>query len=304
MKYLVLGAGGTGGSIAAFLGRSKMDVSLIARGQHLVNLKQRMVFKNDTKVEVFDNIKAYSAEEYIRKGEKPDVIFLCTKSYSLEQVAPFIQEAAGPKTVVIPILNGIAIGNKVRGLLPDVKVADGCIYIVAEKTGEGRILMKGTLMRVVFGSSDKEIFEILKDVYNDLLKTDITVVLSANIMRDTFRKFALVSAMAACGVYFEIPTGPVQKEGEERKFFLLLAKELAELAEKQGFTYDFDLMEKNMSVMDRMNPTSTSSLQRDLAKGGQSEADSLIAEPIRLGEAYGLPMEAYRKVAAKLTLSI
>ena len=34
MKYLVYGAGGTGGCLAAFLAMSGKDVSLIARGAH------------------------------------------------------------------------------------------------------------------------------------------------------------------------------------------------------------------------------------------------------------------------------
>lgn len=304
MKYLIIGAGGTGGSIAAFLGRSKRDVSLIARGQHLVNLKQQMIFKNDTKVEIFENIKAYSAEEYVERGETPDVVFLCTKSYSVGQVIPLLREVTGPGTIVIPILNGIAVGQKIRQLAPEIKTADGCIYIVAEKYAPGKILMKGNFLRIVFGTGDPQFFEELKPVYEDLLKTDMTVTLSANILRDTFRKFSLVSAMAACGAYFDIPSGPMQREGQEREFFKALARETAKLAEKQGFIYDFDLVEKDLYVLDHTDPNSTTSLQRDIAAGGSTEADELIGEPTRLGKSLGLEMPHYEKVAKKLGLLI
>ena len=35
MKYLVIGAGGTGGSIGAYMTEAGKDVTLIARGAHL-----------------------------------------------------------------------------------------------------------------------------------------------------------------------------------------------------------------------------------------------------------------------------
>lgn len=40
MKYLVFGAGGTGGSLAAFLAQGGKDVSLIARGAHLEAIRK------------------------------------------------------------------------------------------------------------------------------------------------------------------------------------------------------------------------------------------------------------------------
>ena len=40
MKYLIIGAGGTGGSIAASMTEAGLDVSVIARGEHLNAIKK------------------------------------------------------------------------------------------------------------------------------------------------------------------------------------------------------------------------------------------------------------------------
>ena len=40
MKYLVIGAGGTGGSIGAYMTEAGKDVTLIARGEHLKQMQQ------------------------------------------------------------------------------------------------------------------------------------------------------------------------------------------------------------------------------------------------------------------------
>ena len=39
MKYLVIGAGGTGGAIGGFMTKAGKDVTLIARGAHLAALQ-------------------------------------------------------------------------------------------------------------------------------------------------------------------------------------------------------------------------------------------------------------------------
>ena len=40
MKYLVIGAGGTGGSIGAYMTEAGKDVTLIARGEHLKRMEE------------------------------------------------------------------------------------------------------------------------------------------------------------------------------------------------------------------------------------------------------------------------
>ncbi|MDE6636674.1 MAG: ketopantoate reductase family protein, partial [Muribaculaceae bacterium] len=62
LKYLIVGTGGVGGSITAFLTLAGKDVSCIARGEALkVMQKQGMAFHSDIKGE-FPHlpVKAYS----------------------------------------------------------------------------------------------------------------------------------------------------------------------------------------------------------------------------------------------------
>ena len=44
MKYLVIGAGGTGGMIGAFLAKEGKDVTLIARGAHLKAMQENGLY--------------------------------------------------------------------------------------------------------------------------------------------------------------------------------------------------------------------------------------------------------------------
>ncbi len=122
MKYLVIGTGGVGGSIAAFLALSGCDVSCIARGEALESIKKRgLIFHSSLKGEHAIPIKAFSAEEY---NDKADVIFVTVKGYSIDSIAPVISRASSPETVVIPLLNVYGTGPRIAALSPDANVLE------------------------------------------------------------------------------------------------------------------------------------------------------------------------------------
>ena len=62
-KYLIIGTGGVGGSIAGFLALNGEDVTCIARGAHLeVIRKNGLHLKSDLKGEHFLKVKACTSE--------------------------------------------------------------------------------------------------------------------------------------------------------------------------------------------------------------------------------------------------
>lgn len=81
MKYLVIGGGAIGGSIAAYLTKAEKEVTLIARGRQLEEISEYGLFVSKGRNEFNAKINTVSAEEY---DDNPDVIFLCVKGYSLE----------------------------------------------------------------------------------------------------------------------------------------------------------------------------------------------------------------------------
>ncbi len=55
MKYLVIGAGGTGGSIGAYMTEAGKDVTLIARGEHLKRMQEGGLKKKDVLSDTLTN---------------------------------------------------------------------------------------------------------------------------------------------------------------------------------------------------------------------------------------------------------
>ena len=233
MKYLVIGAGGTGGAIGGFLTRAGKDVTLIARGRHLEAMDKAGLRFETVEGDFTVPVRACTMEEYIDENdEQPDVIFVCVKGYSLDEAVPFIRRAAGDHTVVIPILNIYGTGRRLQAQLPELAVTDGCIYISAEIKSPGVILMSGKIFRVVYGFRKdtpdrvKETFgPVLETVARDLKDGEILPILSQQIEKDALQKFSYVSPAAVVGACCDAVAGDMQKEGPERDTFAALIRE-------------------------------------------------------------------------------
>ena len=319
LKYMIIGAGGTGGAVGSHLARAGYDVTFIARGKHLAAMRENglKVLKPEGDF-VIDPVQACTSEEFLDAGSRPDVIFVCLKGYAVDGMIPFIAEASGPDTIVIPILNIFGTGGKMQEKLPGITVTDGCIYVASEISEPGTILMKGDILRVVFGLRRDQkagtagdgaegseglaakVMPVLEKVRDDLCDSGVKGILSDNIERDAMRKFSYVSPQGACGLYYNVPIGAVQKPGEERDCFASLVQEISDLADAMGIGFGEDIVRINLEITEGLAPDMTTSLQRDVARGGASEIDGLIYEVPRLAAKYGVSVPVYEKITAEL----
>lgn len=299
MKYLIAGTGGVGGSIAAFLALAGKDVTCIARGEHLAAIRERgLLLHSDLKGEHTLNVDAFTAEEFQGKA---DVIFVCVKGYSVDSITELIKRAAHENTVVIPILNVYGTGPRIQRLVPGVTVLDGCIYIVGFVSGKGEITQMGKIFRLVYGAHKGTDVPagMLEAVQHDLQESGIKAEISPDINLDTFVKWSFISAMAVTGAYYDVPMGEVQKPGKVRDTFIGLSRESAALGRKLGIEFKEDVIAYNLKVIDKLAPESTASMQKDLAKGHESEVQGLLFDVIAAAEEQGIDIPTYRMVAEK-----
>ena len=311
MKYAIIGAGGTGGILGFYMTKAGRDVTLIARGRHLAAMQEKGLAVEkmwDGTTETIP-VKATDMEHY---DEQPDVVLVCVKGYSLEDTIPFIQRVAKLSTIVIPVLNIYGTGAKMQEQLPELLVTDGCIYVSANIKEPGVLIQHGRILRVVYGvrnmSSQKvnvkrvheEILNDLKNIKKDFDDSGIDGVLSENIQRDALEKFSYVSPIGAAGLYYHATAADFQREGEQREAFKTMIREITALAEAMGVPFERNMVEVNLKILSSLAPEATTSMQRDVMEGKDSEIDGLVYEVVRMGERYHVPVPMYAKVAGKL----
>lgn len=300
MKYAIIGAGGTGGILGFYMTKAGKDVTLIARGRHLAAMQESGLAVEkmwDGTTETIP-VKAADMDHY---SERPDVILVCVKGYSLEDTIPFIQRVANPSTIVIPVLNIYGTGAKMQEKLPNLLVTDGCIYVSANIKEPGVLIQHGKILRVVYGVREKEEYDPrLEEIKQDFDVSGIDGVLSENIRRDALEKFSYVSPIGAAGLYYHATAADFQREGEEREAFKTMIREITALAEAMGVPFERDMVEVNLKILSTLASEATTSMQRDVMDGKSSEIDGLVYEVVRMGERYHVPVPMYEKVAEKL----
>lgn len=315
MKYIIIGAGGTGGILGFYMTKAGKDVTLIARNAHLEAMQKQglsveKMWTNETET---IPVGAESMESYEAKGEKADVILVCVKKYSLDSCIPFIQNISHKNTIVVPVLNVYGTGAYLQEKLPKVLVTDGCIYVSANIKQAGVLLQHGEILRVFFGVREKEDLKKLngqlngeykaerlwKKIAQDFKDSGIDGILSDNIKRDALTKFSYVSPIGTAGLYLHAVAGDFQREGEARELFKTLIREIVTLANAMGITFEEDLVERNLKILSNLPEEATTSMQRDVIEGKQSEIDGLVYEVVRMAKKYGVEVPAYERAAEK-----
>lgn len=315
MKYIIIGAGGTGGILGFYMTKAGKDVTLIARNAHLEAMQKQglsveKMWTNETET---IPVGAESMESYEAKGEKADVILVCVKKYSLDSCIPFIQNISHKNTIVVPVLNVYGTGAYLQEKLPKVLVTDGCIYVSANIKQAGVLLQHGEILRVFFGVREKEDLKklngqlngeykaerLLKKIAQDFKDSGIDGILSDNIKRDALTKFSYVSPIGTAGLYLHAVAGDFQREGEARELFKTLIREIVTLSNAMGITFEEDLVERNLKILSNLPEEATTSMQRDVIEGKQSEIDGLVYEVVRMAKKYGVEVPAYERAAEK-----
>lgn len=301
MNYLVIGAGGVGGVLGGFLAAAGKDVTFYARGAHLTamqgkGLRLRSGILGDQEI---NPVKTAGMPGELSKA---DVIFVCVKGYSLDEVIPAVRAAARGDSVVIPVLNLFGVGSLLSEKLgTGYTVMDGCIYVTSFVSAPGEVTQQGTILKLIFGPLEGGgAPPRLQELLSDLEQAKIPAVYTEEIRSEAFRKFAFISPFAAaCGLY-GADAAEFQKEGEARETFKALTREIQALGGRLGFSLGEGFVERSLKAVDRFQPDVTASMERDLRAGKPAEVDNLVCEVVRLCKTLGIDVPAYQRAAEKL----
>ncbi len=299
MKFVIVGTGGTGGTIGTYLALAGHDVTFIARGRHLDAIREKgLMLRTGHRGDILiQPAKACTMEEY---QDTPDVMFVCVKYYNIEDAIALAKRTAGPDTLIVPILNVFGTGEIMQQQLPGLTCLDGCMYIFAKILEPGIIAQPDKILRVIFGfrpGQDTRLLPKARELEKVLQEAEIKGHLSENIRRDALQKFAFVSPMGAAGLYFDAVSDDFQKEGPEKEMFIGLIKEVVALGAAMGLTFEQDLTETGMKLMGAFQPGLRTSMQRDVMAHGPSEFSGLVTRIVELGKEYNVPVPLYEKIS-------
>ncbi len=130
IKYLVIGAGATGGVISACLKYAKKDVTLVTNKEYILNAITFSGINLQSKAIGNHNVKVNTVFETFIKHTY-DVIFVCVRSCDFPSVLPLIKRVSTPQTVIIPLASGIGVTDVLqkkikKGIVSEVFLSAEC----------------------------------------------------------------------------------------------------------------------------------------------------------------------------------
>ena len=298
MNYLIIGAGGIGGCLGAYMAAAGLDVAFVARGGQQKALKEKGITVRLPAGELIESgpVEAFDSDEVKKKY---DVILVCVKGYSLDSIVPAIRAAAHEKSVVIPILNALNAGARLRAALTGLCVLGGCVYLSAYVSAPGEIIQCSSMVRIVFGEEEglPPPPGLLEALGKELESAGIDGIHSKSVRRDIFKKFAFTSAFVGVAARYDLNAGSLRENQNYRSLYIEFLAELEKIGRAMGIDPGSDFIGENLRILHTLLPETTASMQKDIKAGKLSEMDELLFDVDRLAVSLKVEAPQYRRAA-------
>ena len=303
-RIAVIGAGGVGGFLTGMLVQKFPHVTVVAREERGRSIRERgMVLHSEYKGEKTGRPEYVT--EAVRLLGPQDYIFICVKNYSLEEVCRDLagSGAVTDETVIIPVMNGVDAGGRVRELLRNAVVVDSLIYIVSFARPDYSIEQQGKFadLRIGIRNADAGQQEKVAEVSRILSEADVDHETAADIRCEIWKKYILNCAYNVETAYYDNTIGQLRGDPKKAKQYEQLVREACAVARAEGIGVPEDHADTVIrKFYNDYGDDATSSLQRDVRAGRQSELETFSGYLVREAKRLGVPVPVSERMYAGL----
>jgi len=287
MKIAVFGSGAVGGYIGGRLSQAGNDVTFIARKKHLEAIKaDGLQVKSINGDFLINPARATDRPEEI--GEV-DMVLCCVKSWQVSEVASQIQSLIGPKTVVVPIQNGVESHTTLARTIDANHILPGLCKMICLVEAPGCIRHAGIAPYLSFGEIGATVSGRAEEVSEIFAGAKgLTVNVSQNILHELWLKFMIIAPWSGVGALTRVPVGVFRSVGETRALLLQSIQEVFQVARASHVDLDENAVQSTIDFIDQVPPQGTASMQRDIMEGRPSELHEQCGAVVKYGENSGV----------------
>jgi 2-dehydropantoate 2-reductase len=299
MKTLVIGAGAVGGYFGGRLLEAGQDVTFLGRPQRAARLAQAgLAIQSPAGNLHIPNPPTIQADA----AHAPfDLIVLSCKAYDLEDAIRSFAPFVGPDTIILPLLNGMGHLDRLEAQFGAQAVLGGLCLISSTLDADGRILHLNDMHTIAFGERDGVRTDRISAIAAMFSGAKFTAKLSDAVMQEMWEKWVFIATLAGITCLMRASVGDIIAAGGGDLSTALLA-ECTAIAAAQGFPPSDIALQRNRTLFTTQGSPMTASMLRDIEGNGRTEAEHLLGDLMRRGEAQGIAAPllrtAYLHVAA------
>lgn len=293
---LVVGAGALGSYFAAQLAVSGQRVAVVARGQ-----RKSVIERHGLLLDIDNQRRSVRVPCHgsTATAKAADLVIVATKSASLSEVLGELGSWDKPPSAVLTLQNGVDAPDLVAQCLPTVRVLAGRMhgfFVLAA----GVVIHTGVPPEVAFGAWRSNDNTEADRLAASFVAAGIPFARPVNIEAALWEKLLLASAIGSVGAATGIPVGQLHTSPEGWSLLDGAMREIQELAIARGVRLPANCVATTLDFVRSFPAGATSSLQRDLLEGRESEYAVLTGAVVRMGRDVGLHQPSHDRIVEQL----
>lgn len=276
MRILIVGAGATGGYFGGRLLQHGRDVTFLVREKRAAQLAQHgLSIRSAT-----GDADLPSPPTVLASGLRApyDLIVLSCKAYGLEQAMADMAPAVGPRTAILPLLNGMRQLDLLDARFGPERVLGGQCVIAATLDERGAIQHLNQSHSLTFGERNGQASERMQEITSALANCGFDARPSSTILQDMWDKWMFLASLAGITCLLRGSVGSITAAPGGSAATLALLEECRAVAEHSGHAPADATVQRARHVLTENGSTLTASMLRDLQQGHAIEADHVIGD--------------------------
>ncbi len=299
MNIAVIGIGGVGGYFGGKLAHSLKDnknhqIYFIARNQHLIEIKSKgLVLDTDDGLMI---CKPTLATDDISELPQLDLCIICVKSYDLDNALQQLKQKITDSTMVLPLLNGNDIYERIRTIIHNGIVFPSCVYVGTHIEKPGKVTQRGGNCTILFGKDpvndhvDQKLFDLFK-----IAQIKYKFLDNPNV--EIWSKYIFIASFGLVTANFNKTIGEVLQSEELSSYVKNIMKEIVEIANKKQIPLPSSIITDSLAKGSSMPFEIKTSFQRDYEmKDKLDERDLFGGTILRMGEKLKVKTETTKKI--------
>lgn len=298
MRIAVFGSGAVGGYFGARLLQAGVEVSLIARGEHLRAIQKRGLRVTGATGEF--SVSPLLATDQPREVGEVDLVLVGVKAWQVATAAEEMRPLVGKHTTVLPLQNGVEAPFELARVLGKEVVLGGLCQISAYIAAPGVIHHVGVEPTIIFGELDRLRTPRLERIQAVLQQAGVRAQIAEDILVALWDKFLFIAAFGAVGAVSRVPAGVIGQIPITQRLLEEVMREIWVIARAAGVALPAQAIARRLAFLRQMPPQTMASMARDLIEGRPSELDQLIGAVVRLAAQYEIDAPLSRALYAAL----
>lgn len=307
LSVCLIGVGGVGGYFGGKLAHtfssnpdSSVNIFFVARGKHLEAIKKNgLVLKSPEFGSMTCRPKL--ATERISDLPEIDIFLIAVKGYDLAGVAVSIRNQIKENTVLIPLLNGADIQERLRNKIKTGIILPACVYISSYVEEPGIVVHIGKPGKIIFGRDQDHPDTIPNEIFKVFEKSSIDYEWKDDANPAIWEKYIFIASLGLISACYNRTLGEILEEPSLKEEVIGIMNEIYSIVLKKNIRLPDGIVDLSLKKAAMFPRDTQTSLQRDIhQKKGKNELELFGGTIIDLGKKMGIPTPTTKKIYREL----